>query len=153
MQFPVFFSMQAGIPIYIEETDMPGIPAKNFVNPQSMSSTPTRTNTEQKRQQGRLRVAIDAHYRFVGEEEWLVCTLFDISPNGMALGGKKSFYSGDKVEVRFTLEKKTVLAHLEITNLIGKKAGGRVTQMSDADRALVQEVLNRELLSGNTRLT
>ncbi|GEM_PF-2526894 len=118
-----------------------------------MSDTPIKTTSEQKRQQGRLRVSIDGHYRFEGEEEWLVCTVFDISPSGMALGGKKSFYAGDKIEVRFGLDKKTILAHLEITNLIGKKAGGKVLKMSDGDRAYVQEILNRELLSGNTRLS
>lgn len=118
-----------------------------------MSSTPTKTTAEQKRQQGRLKVSIDGHYRFEGEEEWLACTVFDISSSGMALGGKKSFYAGDKIEVRFNLDKKTILAHLEITNLIGKKAGGKVLKMSDADRAFVQEILNRELLSGNTLLT
>ncbi len=118
-----------------------------------MSSTPTKTTSEQKRQQGRLRVSIDGHYRFEGHEEWLACTVFDISPSGMALGGKKSFYAGDKIEVRFSLDKKTILAHLEITNLIGKKAGGKVLKMNEADRAFVQEILNRELLSGNTLLT
>ena len=32
-------------------------------------------------------------------------------------------------------------------------AGGKVLKMSDTDRAFVQEILNRELLSGNTLLT
>lgn len=118
-----------------------------------MSNPIEKNKSEQKRQQGRLKVAIDGHYRFAGDADWQACTVFDISPSGMALGGKQSFYVGDKIEVRFGLEKRTVLAHLVITNLIGKKAGGKVEQMNDADKAFVQEILNRELLSGNARLT
>lgn len=112
-----------------------------------------KNKSEQKRQQGRLRVAIDGQYRFAGEPEWQNCTIFDLSPSGMALGGKQSFYAGDKIEVRFVLEKHSVSAELEVTNLIGKKAGGKILKMADGDRAHVQAILNRELLSGNARLT
>jgi hypothetical protein len=112
-----------------------------------------KNKSEQKRQQGRLRVAIDGQYRFAGDQDWLHCTVFDLSPSGMALGGKQSFYAGDKIEVRFVLEKRAVVAELEVTNLTGKKAGGKILKMSDDDRGYVQEILNRELLSGNARLT
>lgn len=108
---------------------------------------------DHKREHGRLKVAVDGQYRFADSDDWMPCSLIDISTRGMALVGKKSFYQGDKIEVRFVLEKRHVHAHVEITNLIGKKAGGRITQMSDADRDLIQETLNRELLSGNTPLT
>lgn len=118
-----------------------------------MSLIPAKDTSDQKRQHGRLKVAVDGHYRFAGEEEWLGCTLIDISAKGMALGGKKSFYIGDKIEVRFMLDKKTIMVHVEITNLIGRKAGGKVTKITDADRDLIQETLNRELLSGKTPLT
>jgi len=70
----------------------------------------------------------------------------------MALEGKKSFYVGDKLTVQFVLEKKTIEVALEITNLIGRKAGGRVTKIEEADRNTIQEVLNREILSGKTRI-
>lgn len=108
---------------------------------------------DQKRQQGRLKVAMDGQYRFEGTDDWSTCTLFDISPNGIALGGKQSFYEGDKIEVQFVLEKRTVVVHLVITNLTGRKAGGKVTQISDADRLFVQEIFNREVLSGRSRLS
>ena len=106
----------------------------------------------QKRQQGRLKVAVDAQYRFHDKkEEWLPCNLIDISVTGMALNGKKSFYVGDKIEIRFHLEKRAILIDLEITHLIGRKAGGKVTRMDDADRIAIQEVLNRELLTDKVR--
>jgi hypothetical protein len=108
---------------------------------------------DHKREHGRLRVAVDGQYRFEGEEDWMPCSLVDISTRGMALVGKKSFYEGDKIEIRFVIEKRHVHAHVEITNLSGKKAGGRIIQMSDSDRDLIQQTLNRELLSGNTPLT
>lgn len=117
-----------------------------------MSSAAEKIAGEQKRQQGRLRVAIEGQYRFTGDEDWLHCTLIDISGSGMALSGKKSFYTGDKIEVRFVLEKRTILVHLEITNLIGRKAGGRVTRMDEEDRLLIQEVINQQLLAGKTRM-
>jgi PilZ domain len=108
---------------------------------------------EHKREHGRLKVTVDGHYRFTGDEDWMPCSLIDISTRGIALVGKKSFYVGDKIEVRFGLEKRTVLVELEITNLIGKKAGGKVTGMTDADRTAIQDILNRDLLSGNTPLS
>lgn len=117
-----------------------------------MADSPTKTTSEQKRQQGRLRVAIDGQYRFTGDEDWLHCTLIDLSASGMALSGKKSFYAGDKIEVRFTLEKRSVYVHVEITNLIGRKAGGKVTKIEDEDRVLIQEVINQQLLAGKTRM-
>jgi len=105
----------------------------------------------QKRQQGRLKVAVNGHYRFHNEEEWMPCSLIDISVTGIALNGKKSFYVGDKIEIRFYLEKRTILVDLEITNLIGKKAGGKVIRIDDADRKAIQEMLNRELLTDKVR--
>lgn len=117
-----------------------------------MSKAAEKVAGDQKRQQGRLRVAIDGQYRFTGDEDWLACTLIDISGSGMALSGKKSFYEGDKIEVRFTLEKRAIHIHLEITNLIGRKAGGRVTKIEDEDRLLIQEVINQQLLAGKTRM-
>ncbi|MBL8035037.1 MAG: PilZ domain-containing protein [Leptospiraceae bacterium] len=117
-----------------------------------MSNSTNRTQSEQKRQQGRLKVTIDGHYRFEGDEDWLQCTIFDISANGIALGGKKSFYSGDKIEVRFGIEKKTVVMHVEITNLIGRKAGGKIVKIDNAEKDIIQEVLNRQLLAGKNRL-
>lgn len=107
---------------------------------------------DHKREHGRLKVAVDGQYRFEGEEDWLPCSLIDVSARGMALVGKKSFYVGDKIEVNFVLDKKTVFVRLEITNLIGKKAGGKIVHITDTDRHLIQETLNRELLSGNTPL-
>lgn len=107
---------------------------------------------DHKREHGRLKVAVDGQYRFVDSQDWMPCSLIDISTRGLALSGKQSFYAGDKIEVRFVLEKRHVHAQVEITNLIGKKAGGRITQISDADKDMIQETLNRELLSGNTPL-
>lgn len=107
---------------------------------------------EQKRHEGRLRVAVTGEYRFLDKDEWTVCRLVDISADGMALDGKTSFYAGDKLEVRFPLEKRMIVLTLEITHLLGKKAGGRIIKIDETDRNIIQEVLNRELLSGNTFL-
>lgn len=108
---------------------------------------------DHKREYGRLKVALEGQYRFQGDEDWMSCSLIDVSARGMALVGKKSFYVGDKIEVNFALEKKTIFVRLEITNLIGKKAGGKIVHISDADRNSIQETLNRDLLSGNTPLS
>lgn len=112
----------------------------------------SREKSEQKRQQGRLKLVLDGQYRYVDNEDWLPCSLYDISPNGVALGGKESFYIGDKIELRFVLDKRTVIAQVEITNLIGRKAGGRITKMAAADTAFLQELFNREMLSGKSHL-
>lgn len=108
---------------------------------------------EQKRHEGRLRVAVQGEYRFTGTDDWTPCRLNDLSADGMSLYGKTSFYAGDKLEVRFNLEKRMILATLEVTHLIGKKAGGRIIQIDDSDRRMIQEVLNRELMSGKTFLS
>lgn len=112
----------------------------------------SREKSEQKRQQGRLKLILDGQYRYEGQENWLPCALYDISPNGVALGGKESFYLGDKIEIRFVLEKRTISAKVEITNLIGRKAGGRFVQMAEPDTNFLQEVFNREMLSGKSHL-
>ncbi|MBS0618139.1 MAG: PilZ domain-containing protein [Spirochaetes bacterium] len=112
-------------------------------------ATPTeKKELGQKRKQGRLRVALTGRYRFSEHDDWLACSVIDVSSSGIALSGEKSFFVGDKIEVVFTLAKQTITMHVEITNLIGRKAGGRVTQISDADREHIQETLGRELLSG-----
>jgi len=105
---------------------------------------------EQKRHEGRLRVSTAGDYRFVGTDDWTPCRLNDLSADGMSLDGKTSFYVGDRLDVRFKLENRMVLVTLEITHLIGRKAGGRIIKIDDADRRMIQEILNRELLSGKT---
>jgi len=108
---------------------------------------------EQKRHEGRLRVNAPGEYCFVGKDDWAPCRLNDLSANGLSLDGKTSFYIGDKLEVRFMLEKRMIHLALEVTHLIGKKAGGRITRIEEADRQLIQEVINRELMSGKTFLS
>lgn len=108
---------------------------------------------EQKRHEGRLRVAVPGEYCFVGKDDWTPCRLNDLSADGMSLDGKTSFYAGDKLEVRFPLENRMILVTLEVTHLIGKKAGGRIIKIDDSDRRMIQEVLNRELMSGKTFLS
>lgn len=109
-------------------------------------------SSEQKRKQGRLRSELDGKYRLDGEKTWLDCTVIDISADGMALEGKKSFYVADKLTVQFVMDKRAIEVSLEITNLIGRKAGGKVTRINEADRMTIQEILNREILSGKTRI-
>ncbi len=108
---------------------------------------------EQKRHEGRLRVAVPGEYCFTGNDDWAPCRLNDLSAGGISLEGKTSFYRGDKLDVRFVLEKRMVLLTLEVTHLIGKKAGGRIIKIDDSDRRMIQEVLNRELMSGKTFLS
>lgn len=110
------------------------------------------TPREQKRHEGRLRVTLPGEYRFADKPDWTPCRLVDISADGLALDGKTSFYVGDILEVRFLLEKRAITVTLEVTHLIGKKAGGRITKIEQADRLLIQEVMNRELMSGRTFL-
>lgn len=117
-----------------------------------MSTPSAKKETDQKRQQGRLKVTLEGHYRFNGDEDWLPCSVYDISAAGIALGGKKSFYVGDQIEVRFALEKRTVMMKVQITNLIGRKAGGRITEIENSDKDLIQEILNKQLLAGKHRL-
>jgi hypothetical protein len=105
---------------------------------------------EQKRHEGRLRVTLAGEYCFVGKEDWAPCWLNDLSADGLSLDGKISFYVGDKLRVRFVLDKRMILVKLEITHIHGKKAGGRITEIEEPDRRLIQEVLNRELMSGKT---
>ena len=123
----------------------------NAGNP-TMSTPSAKKETDQKRQQGRLKVTLEGHYRFNGDEDWLPCSVYDISAAGIALGGKKSFYVGDQIEVRFALEKRTVMMKVQITNLIGRKAGGRITEIENSDKDLIQEILNKQLLAGKHRL-
>lgn len=110
------------------------------------------TPRQQKRHEGRLRVTLPGEYRFIDKPNWTPCRLVDISADGLALEGKTSFYVGDLLEVRFVLEKRAIAVALEITHLIGKKAGGRITKIDPADRSLIQEVMNRELMAGRTFL-
>ncbi|MBV6492631.1 MAG: hypothetical protein LDLANPLL_00627 [Turneriella sp.] len=107
---------------------------------------------EHKRELGRLKVMLDGQYRFIGETEWSPCGLVNLSTRGLALVGKQSFYEGDKIEVRFSIEKRSIQVTVEITNLFGKKAGGKILEIADKDRSIIQEVLNRVLLSGSTTL-
>lgn len=108
---------------------------------------------EQKRHEGRLRLTIRGEYCFTGTDNWTPCRLNDLSADGMSLDGKTSFYAGDRLDVRFLLDRRMVFVTLEITHLIGKKAGGRIVKIDEADRRMIQEILNRELLSGKTFLS
>jgi hypothetical protein len=107
---------------------------------------------EQKRHEGRLRVNAPGEYCFVGKNDWTPCRLNDLSSDGLSLEGKTSFYVGDQLDVRFMLEKRMIQVTLEVTHLIGKMAGGRITRIEEADRRLIREVMNRELMSGKTFL-
>jgi hypothetical protein len=117
-----------------------------------MDSSATKDGNAQKRQHGRLRVNVEGQYRFAGAPEWLNCLVIDLSTSGVALGGKTSFYAGDKIEMRFALEKRNVVIGVEITNLTGKSAGGKITSINDSDRLYIQDILNKNLLSGKNRL-
>jgi hypothetical protein len=102
---------------------------------------------KQKRNTARLRIGKPAEFRFAGEQRWSVCTLNDVSIGGVSLEGNMSFYVGDKIDLRFTLDGRTLIAKLEITNIAGKKAGGRFESLMDSDLEFIREYLNSNLFS------
>ncbi|HRP70278.1 MAG TPA: PilZ domain-containing protein, partial [Turneriella sp.] len=90
--------------------------------------------SEQKRQQGRLKVIVNGQYRFKNDGDWMACQVFDISAGGIAIGGKESFYAGDVIELRFSVENYTLFMTIEITNLTGRKAGGKIIDIGNEDK-------------------
>lgn len=100
---------------------------------------------DQKRQTGRLKVRKEGQYR-MPKSDWMNCELIDISTTGLALEGKQSFYIGDIIEIKFSLDKRLVVARLEITNLTGRKAGGKFMNLSEEDRSVIQELIHQNVI-------
>lgn len=102
---------------------------------------------QQKRDTARIRVNIEATYRYKSQNEWLPCTILDLGVGGLAIKGKMSFYEGDHIEIKFALEGQNVIAIAEITNIAGRKAGGRFTEISEKSETAIHNYLNRIIFS------
>lgn len=102
---------------------------------------------KQKRNTARLRLDKPAEYRFAGEQKWASCIINDLSTGGVALEGTMSFYIGDKIDLRFGIDGRTIIAKLEITNITGKKAGGKFSSLMDSDKDFIHEYLTDNLFS------
>lgn len=100
---------------------------------------------KERRRYRRQRTVIQAEYRFLDSQEWLPCTIFEMSLHGVALEGKKSFYTGDRIEMKIPFKNEPFIFKAAISNVAGKKAGGRFTAMSDADRLAVQDILDSQV--------
>lgn len=105
---------------------------------------------KQKRDNARVKVNIEGEYAFESDNKFMNCQLRDIGTGGVALEGKFSFYEGDRLQLRFSLDQRPMKALIEITNVSGRKAGGRFISLTDEQYSMIQSYLNRHLMSGGT---
>ena len=59
----------------------------------------------QKRSSGRIKVIIDGKCRRLNDKNWEKCKINNLSSDGIAILGEKSFLAGDQIEIEFQLEK------------------------------------------------
>ena len=97
---------------------------------------------QQKRQSARLRMQLKGSCRILERDQWIECTILDVSTGGLYLEGAHSFYKGDKLEVKFYLEKRPVFCQVSITNIQGRKAGGNFIKISDDDINYIRNLLH-----------
>lgn len=103
----------------------------------------------QQRRLGRLRAKIAGEYRFADRQNWLPCTVLDISIEGFSLEGKESFYKGDKISVKIPFPDRLIFLNAEVTNLSGKKAGCKIVAANENEFAGIQLILDKSLKTLN----
>lgn len=100
----------------------------------------------QKRESGRVRLNERGKYRLLPEGEWYPCQILDLSPKGVALEGRFSFYVDDMVELVFELRGEIQRFEIRVTNLSGRKAGGEFTQVSEEKEEFLKSFIATSLM-------
>ncbi len=101
---------------------------------------------QQKREMARLNVDFAGSYKLKGATDWLQCEIIDIGTGGIQLRGKFSFYEGDVVDSKFFIEDKVILCQIEITNISGRKAGGKYTAIEEKDLDVIQNYIHKTIM-------
>ena len=103
--------------------------------------------SQQKRGTARMAVTIQGNYKLKGTKDWLPCEIIDVGTGGLQIRGQFSFYAGDEVDVKFFLEEKVMISQIEITNISGRKAGGKYLAINDSDANIIQEFIHKSIIS------
>lgn len=101
---------------------------------------------KQKRESARIKVLLKGQYKFVGYQDWMECNIYDVGIGGVRIEGKTSFYIGDELDLNFAIDNFPIKGVLTVTNISGKKAGGRFIEITSEGRATIQNFLHKTLL-------
>ena len=97
---------------------------------------------KQRRQSARLKTQSQGLFKMKNSTSWEQCTILDVGIGGLYIQGSHSFYVGDKVDVKFSLQDKFLTLEIVITNVQGKKAGGSFANVPENTVNYIREVLH-----------
>ena len=99
--------------------------------------------SEEKRRNVRLRLYIKGRYSFLSNpQKWYDCTIDDLNLHGISFVGESSFFEGDLICMRFSLDKEIILVNINVIYCIGKRAGGTfVDNYTEELEAIIKKFL------------
>ena len=101
---------------------------------------------ETKRKSYRRKLRIKGKYGYLGEEAIVYnCYINNISKGGIHLTGDQSFMIGERIWLKFPLNNKTILAHLDIVHVSGRNAGTKFVMIHKDMEDHIKENLLGEL--------
>ena len=103
---------------------------------------------KKKRQEARLLVDLPAHYKLEKSQYYVECRIVDISAQGLGVEIKSFLEKGDKLKLKFSLNKKRLEINCSVMHILGKVTGLSYQDADDEDIEFIRSYVRDTFFGG-----